>query len=52
MKTSRWLGLLFCSLLAMRASAAEWNLVRYESREYVTLEKKRFEPQDRGRPLD
>ena len=38
MKTSRWLGLLFCSFLAGPAGAAEWNLVRFESREYVTLD--------------
>ncbi|MEP6672972.1 MAG: N-acetylmuramoyl-L-alanine amidase [Chthoniobacter sp.] len=41
MKTSRWLGLFCCTLLAaltLRAGAAEWNLVRFESREYVTLD--------------
>src|SRR5476651_223657 len=41
MKTSRWLGVFYCSLvvaLAGRAGAAEWNLVRFESREYVTLD--------------
>lgn len=41
MKPSRWLGLFCCTLLAVlpgRAGAAEWNLVRYESREYVTLD--------------
>lgn len=41
MKTSHWLGLLFCPLLtvlAVPASAGDWNLVRFESREYVTLD--------------
>ena len=41
MKTSRWLGLFFCLFLAAQAariSAADWNLVRFESREYVTLD--------------
>jgi hypothetical protein len=41
MKTSRWLGVFCCSLLAaltLRAGAADWNLVRFESREYVTLD--------------
>ncbi|MEI9895505.1 MAG: N-acetylmuramoyl-L-alanine amidase [Chthoniobacter sp.] len=41
MKTSRWLGLFCCLLLGaltLRAGAAEWNLVRFESREYVTLD--------------
>jgi N-acetylmuramoyl-L-alanine amidase len=38
MQTSRWLGLFFCSLLAARAGAAEWNLVHFESRDYVTLD--------------
>ncbi|HSI15538.1 MAG TPA: hypothetical protein VK961_26065, partial [Chthoniobacter sp.] len=41
MKTSRRLGLLLCSLwavLAVHASAADWNLVRFDSREYVTLD--------------
>jgi len=38
MITSRWLGLVFCTLLGARALAADWNLVRYESREYVTLD--------------
>jgi len=38
MKTSRWLGVVFGVLFAVRASGAEWNLVRFDSREYVTLE--------------
>ena len=41
MKTSRWLGVFCCSFLlalTVRAGAAEWNLVRFESREYVTLD--------------
>lgn len=42
MKTSRWLGVLSCSLLLValvgRAAAADWHLVRFESREYVTLD--------------
>jgi len=41
MKTSRWLGVICCSVLSaltLRAGAAEWNLVRFESREYVTLD--------------
>jgi N-acetylmuramoyl-L-alanine amidase len=42
MKSSRWLGLLCFTLLlagsAFRASGADWNLVRFESREYVTLD--------------
>src|SRR5260221_8070607 len=41
MKFRRCIGVIGCSLLAaltMRAGAAEWNLVRFESREYVTLD--------------
>ena len=38
MISSRWLGLLICPFLASQALAADWNLVRFESREYVTLD--------------
>jgi N-acetylmuramoyl-L-alanine amidase len=41
MKISPWTGICFCLLLlalAGRAMAAEWNVVRVESREYVTLD--------------
>jgi len=38
MITSRWLGLLLCSFLTSRALAADWNLVRFESRDYLTLD--------------
>jgi N-acetylmuramoyl-L-alanine amidase len=38
MISSRWLGLLFCPFLVSQALAADWNLVRFESREYVTLD--------------
>jgi N-acetylmuramoyl-L-alanine amidase len=40
MKISRWFGVFFCSLVAavsLPVKAADWNLVRFESREYVTL---------------
>jgi len=41
MKTSPWVTAFCCTILAMlavHATGAEWNLVRYESREYVTLD--------------
>jgi hypothetical protein len=38
MISSRWLGLLICPFLASQALAADWSLVRFESREYVTLD--------------
>jgi N-acetylmuramoyl-L-alanine amidase len=38
MISRRWLGLLFCPFLVSQALAADWNLVRFESREYVTLD--------------
>lgn len=41
MKTSPWVGFFCCTFLAaltVCARAAEWNLVRFESREYVTLD--------------
>ncbi|EDY21177.1 cell wall hydrolase/autolysin [Chthoniobacter flavus Ellin428] len=41
MKTSPWVPAFCCTILAvlaMHATAAEWNLVRFESREYVTLD--------------
>ena len=38
MKSSRWLGLFVGLLFALRASAAEWNLVHFDSRDYVTLD--------------
>jgi N-acetylmuramoyl-L-alanine amidase len=38
MKSSRWLWMLFFGLLALRASAADWDVQRFEGREYVTLD--------------
>lgn len=38
MLSSRWLGFLVVPFLASQALAADWNLVRFESREYVTLD--------------
>lgn len=38
MISSRWLGLLVCPFLVSQALAADWSLVRFESREYVTLD--------------
>jgi N-acetylmuramoyl-L-alanine amidase len=41
MKTTPWVGVFCWSLLgalSMHAGAAEWNLVRFESREYVSLD--------------
>jgi len=38
MNRRHWLVLLMWSLFAVSAFAADWNLVRFESREYVTLD--------------
>jgi len=41
MKTSLWVAAFCCAILAAlvtHARAAEWNLVRFENREYVTLD--------------
>ncbi len=37
-KTSRWLGLVVGFLFVLHASAAEWSLVHFDSRDYVTLD--------------